>query len=71
MDISYHYKLLKQWNYLKVQKKLKNKRKSGKKVPIFEVVEVVLVQCNLVDNYNQQKFKVVTLLLQINFMFIC
>ena len=71
MDISYHYKLLKQWNYLEAQKKLKDKKKSGKKVPIFEVVEVVLVQCNLVDNYYQQKFKVFTLLLQINFMFIC
>ena len=71
MDISYHYKLLKQWNYLEAQKKLKEKRKSGKKVPILEVVEVVLVQCNLVDNYYQQKFKVFTLLLQINFMFIC
>ena len=71
MDISYHYKLLKQWNYLEAQKKLKDKKKSGKKVPIFEVVEVVLVQCSLVDNYYQQKFKVFTLLLQINFMFIC
>ena len=71
MDISYHYKLLKQWNYLEAQKKLKDKRKSGEKVPIFEVVEVVLVQCNLVENYYQQKFKVFTLLLQINFMFIC
>ena len=42
-----------------------------KKVPTFEVVEVVLVQCNLVDNHYQQKFKVFTRLPQINLMLIC
>ena len=30
----------------------------GKKVPSFEVVEVVLVQMNLVDNQQQQKSEV-------------
>ena len=31
------------------------KTKNGEKVPRLEVVEVVLVQCNLVDNQYQQK----------------
>ena len=39
-------------------KKLIDKTKNGKKVPSFEVVEVVLVQCNLVDNQYQQKSEV-------------
>ena len=32
-----------------------DKTKNREKVPILEVVEVVLVQCNLVDNQFQQK----------------
>ena len=36
------------------KKKKKDKRKNGEKVPILEVVEVVLVQSNLVDNQYQQ-----------------
>ena len=39
-------------------KKLIDKTKNGKKVPSLEVVEVVLVQCNLVDNQYQQKSEV-------------
>ena len=35
-------------------KKLIDKTKNGEKVPSLEVVEVVLVQCNLVDNQYQQ-----------------
>ena len=31
-------------------KKLMEKTKNGKNVPSLEMVEVVLVQCNLVDN---------------------
>ena len=42
----------KQWNYLVAQKN------NGEKVPSLEVVEVVLVQCNLVDNQYQQKSEV-------------
>ena len=38
--------------------KLGVKTKSGERVPSLEVVEVVLVQCNLVDNPYQQKAKV-------------
>ena len=49
-------------------KKLIGKTKNGEQVPNFEVVEVVLVQCNLVDHQYQQKY---TLLLQINLMLIC
>ena len=39
-------------------KKLIDKTKNGENVPSFEVVEVVLVQCNLVDNQYQQKSEV-------------
>ena len=39
-------------------KKLKDKTKNGEKVPSLKVVEVVLVQCNLVDNQYQQSSKV-------------
>ena len=35
---------------------LLGKTKNGENVPSLEVVEVVLVQCNLVDNKYQQKF---------------
>ena len=36
-------------------KKLIDKAKNGEKVPNVEVVEVVLVLCNLKDNQYQQK----------------
>ena len=39
-------------------KKLIDKIKNREKVPSLEVVEVVLVQCNLVDNQYQQKSEV-------------
>ena len=39
-------------------KKLIDKTRSGENVPSLEVVEVVLVQCNLVDNQYQQKSEV-------------
>ena len=39
-------------------KKLIDKTKSRKNVPSLEIVEVVLVHCNLVDNQYQQKSKV-------------
>ena len=39
-------------------KKLIDKTKNGEKVPSLEVVEVVLVQCNLVRNQYQQKSEV-------------
>ena len=35
-------------------KKLIDKTNNGEKVPSLEVVEVVLVQCNLVNNQHQQ-----------------
>ena len=57
MDISWKYKHLKPLNYLVVQKKLTDKTKNGENVPNLEVVEVVLVQCNLVVNQHQQKFE--------------
>ena len=39
-------------------KKLINKTKNEEKVPSLEVIEVVLVQCNLVNNQYQQKSEV-------------
>ena len=36
-------------------KKLIDKTNNGENVPSLEVVEVVLVQCNLADNQYQQK----------------
>ena len=39
-------------------KKLIDKTKNGENVPSLEVVEVVLVQCNLVDNQYQQKSEI-------------
>ena len=36
-------------------KKLIGKTKTGENVPILEVVEVVLVRCNLVDNQYKKK----------------
>ena len=39
-------------------KKLIDKTKNREKVPNFEVVEVVLVKCNLVDNQYQEKSEI-------------
>ena len=39
-------------------KYLIDKTKNGKIVPNLEVVEVVLIQCNLVENQYQQKSEV-------------
>ena len=39
-------------------KKLIDKKENGEHVPILEVVEVGIVQCNLVDNQYQQKSEV-------------
>ena len=39
-------------------KKLIDNIKNGENVPSLEMMGVVLVQCNLVDNQNQQKFEV-------------
>ena len=55
MDISKNYKHLKQRNCLVAQKKLIDKTNNEENIPILEVVEVVLVQCHLVDNQYQQK----------------
>ena len=38
--------------------KLIDKIKNGEKVPNLEVVEIVLVQCKLVDNQYQQKSEI-------------
>ena len=51
-------------------KKLIDKTKNGENVPSFEVVEAVLVLCNLVVNQSNESLKYYTLLLQINLMFI-
>ena len=38
-------------------KKLIDKAEDGENVPSLEIVEVVLVRCDLVDNQYQQKFQ--------------
>ena len=48
--------------------KIIDKTKNGENVSSLEVVEVVLVQCNLVDN---QRYMYYTLLDLINLMLIC
>ena len=58
MDTSLNYKHLIRWCYLVAQKKITGKTKNGENVPSLEVVEVILVQCNLVDNQYQQKSEV-------------
>ena len=50
MDILYGYKLEIE---MPETKKLIDKTKNGEKVPSLKVAEVVLVQCNLVDNKYQ------------------
>ena len=52
MDINYNYnETIKLFGSTE---KLIGKSKNGEKIPpIFEVVEVVLAQCNLVDNQCQ------------------
>ena len=51
--------------------KLVDKTKNGEKVSSLDVIQVVLVQCNVVDNQYQQKSEVFTLLRPINLMLIC
>ena len=41
-----------------LQKKIIDKKSNGKNVPSPEVVEIVLIQCNLLDNQYQQKSEV-------------
>ena len=52
-------------------KKLIDKTKNGEKILRFEVVEVLLVQCNLVDNQYRQKSEVLHTFTPINLMLIC
>ena len=44
---------MKQWNYLAAQKRLIDETNTEENAPSVEVDEVVLVQCNLVDNQYQ------------------
>ena len=53
-----NYKLLKQWDYLAVQK-INRQNEKRKKVQSLEVTDVVLVQFNLVNNQYQQKSEVI------------
>ena len=52
-------------------KKLIDKTKNGEKILRFEVVEVLLVQCNLIDNQYRQKSEVLHTFTPINLMLIC
>ena len=55
MDISYNYKQLQIFDSTK---KIIEKTKNDDNIPTLEVIEVVLVQCNLVNNQYQQKSEV-------------
>ena len=55
MNISYNYKQLQIFDSTK--KKIE-KTKNDDNIPTLEVIEVVLVQCNLVNNQYQQKSEV-------------
>ena len=52
-------------------KQLIEQTKNGENITSLEVVEVVLVQCNLVDNQHQQNLRYYILLCQTNLMVIC
>ena len=56
---------------LESTKKLTDQTKNGENIPSLQVVEVVLIQCNLVDNQCEKSLKYYALLLLINFMHIC
>ena len=63
--------MLKTMKLLESTKKLTDQTKNGENIPSLQVVEVVLIQCNLVDNQCEKSLKYYTLLLLINFMHIC
>ena len=48
-----------------------NKDKKGKSVPHLEVVEVVLVHCNLVNNDYQQHSRILYKFFQTNHLVVC
>ena len=52
-------------------KKLIDKTKNGENVPSLEEVEVVLAQCNLLDNQYQQKSEVLNTFTPNKRMLIC
>ena len=62
LKIKYGYKLeLQTFETMKLfgsTKKLTDKAKNRENIPSLQVVEVVLVHCNLVDNQYQQKSEV-------------
>ena len=58
MDISQNYKCLKTKKLFGNTKKLTDKTKKGENVPSIEVVELISVQCNLVDNQYQEDSEV-------------
>ena len=57
MVLSKNCKHQKPWNYLAAQK-IREIIQNGKNVLNLEVVELVLVQCNLVDNEHEEKSEV-------------
>ena len=63
--------MLETMKLLESTKKLTDQTKNGENIPSLQVVEVVLIQCNLVDNQCEKSLKYYTFLLLINFMHIC
>ena len=56
---------MKPGRYLAAQK-INRQKKNVKNVPSLEVIDVVLVQCNLVDNQYQNRLRYYELLCSIN-----
>ena len=71
MDIGLNW-ITNAWNNKIIwqHKTLINKTRNGENVPSLQVVEVVLVQCSLVDNQFNKSPKSYTVLLQINLMLV-
>ena len=60
MDIKQNNKHLQYWSYFVPQRKTIDKKNNGENLELksLELVEVVLVHCNLVDKQYQQKSEV-------------
>ena len=52
-------------------KTMEKTKKNGQNVPSLEVVEILLEQCNLVDNQYQQMSEVLYTFRSLNLMVIC
>ena len=58
MDYILSFWHLKYRNYLGTLKTKKSRDKNGENIPHLEIAEVVLVRCNIVNNYYQEDSRV-------------